>query len=164
METLADVVDNDDSQAEGSSTISEEYKQRGRPYMRKYAITTSLIYQLIMSPLMSSVLAKAEYIEVDTTYNENTDLPCLLNVTAFDYTVMRWIAVARIHSNKENSEFYACAFKAVFDQCKEDHKEFAVGKTLKGIIMDWSDTERTGLQTAIRQDLSEKLDVGCRVH
>ena len=106
---------------------------------------------------------KIEYIEVDTTYTENTDLPYLLNVTAFDYTVMRWIAVARIHSNKENSEFYACTFKAVFDHCKEDHKEFAVGKTLKGIIMDWSDTERAGLQTAIGQDSSEKL-VGCRVH
>ena len=81
-------------------------------------------------------MAKAEYIEVDTTYNENTDLPYLLNVTAFDYTVTRWIAVARIHSNKENSEFYACAFKTVFDHCKEDHKEFTVGKTLKRIIME----------------------------
>lgn len=164
METLADVVDNDDSQAEGSSKISEEYERRGRPYMRKYAITSSLIYQLIMSPLMSSVLANAEYIEVDTTYNENTELPYLLNVTAFDYTVMRWVAVARIRSNKENSQFYANAFKAVFDQCKEDHKEFAVGKTLKGIILDWSDTERAGLETAIGKDMSEKLIIGCRVH
>ena len=58
-----------------------------------------------MSPLMSSVLARAEYIniEVDTTYNENTDLPYLLNITAFDYTVMRWIAMARRRSNKEDS-------------------------------------------------------------
>ena len=40
-------------------------------------------------------LAKAEYIEVDVTYNENTDLLYLWNVTAFDYNVMRQVAVAR---------------------------------------------------------------------
>ena len=88
METITDRVDNEDSQVEGSSRVSDEYKQKGRPYMRNFAITSSLIYQVIMSPLMSSVLAKAEYIEVGTTYNENTDLPYLLNITAFDYTVM----------------------------------------------------------------------------
>ena len=55
-------LDNEDSQVEGSSKVSDEYNKRGRPYMRGYAITSSLIiYQLIMSPLMSSVLAKAEY-------------------------------------------------------------------------------------------------------
>ena len=164
METIADRVDNEDSQVEGSSRVSDEYKEKGRPYMRSYAITSSLVYQIIMSPLMSSVLARAEYIEVDTTYNENTDLPYLLNITAFDYTVMRWIAVARIRSNKEDSEFYANAFKAVFKQCQQDHKEFAVGKTLKGIVMDWSDTERSGLQNAIGKELCDKLIIGCRVH
>ena len=164
METLADRLDNEDSQVEGSSKVSDEYNKRGRPYMRRYAITSSLIYQLIMSPLMSSVLAKAEYIEVDTTYNENSDLPYLLNITAFDYTVMRWVAVARVRSNKENVDFYASAFKAVFEQCKEDHNHFTVGKSLKGIVMDWSDTERAGLESAIGKDMSEKLIVGCRIH
>ena len=51
--------------------------------MRSYAITSSSVYQLIMSPSMSSILAKAEYIEVDMTYNENSDLPYLWNDTAF---------------------------------------------------------------------------------
>ena len=103
-----------------------------------------------MSPLMSSLLAKAEYnIDLDSTYNENIDLPYLLNITAFDYTVMQWIAVARIHSNIKDSEFYASAFKAVFKQCEQIHKEFGVGKTLKGIVMDWSYTKRSGLQTVI---------------
>ena len=44
---------------------------------------------------------------------------------------------------------YSAAFKAVFDQCKEDHKEFGVGKSLKGIVSDWSDAKRKGLQLAI---------------
>ena len=73
METLADTIDSADQAVEGSSNVSSEYRVRGRPYMRKYALTSSLVYQLIMSPLMSSILAKAEYIEVDMTYNENTD-------------------------------------------------------------------------------------------
>lgn len=52
----------------------------------------------------------------------------------------------------------------MFDQCKEDHKEFSVSKCLKGIILDWSDTERKGLQLAIGQELCDKLLIGCRVH
>ena len=73
---------------------------------------------------------------------------------------MRWIAVARILSNN----FYASAFNAAFDQCREDHKEFVVGKTLKGIVLDWSDTERVGLEITIGKDLSETLTGGCHVH
>ena len=85
MENLADAIDSADEVVEGSSNVSSEYQDRGQPYnMRKYAISSSLIYQLIMSPLMSSILEKAEYIEVDMTYNENTDLPYLWNITAID--------------------------------------------------------------------------------
>jgi hypothetical protein len=78
---------------------------------------------------------------VDTTYNENTDFPYLCNVTAFNYKVMRWMAIARVRSNKENSQFYATAFKEIFRQCKEDHKNFDV-RNLKGIVLDWSDAEK----------------------
>ena len=67
-----------------------------------------------MTPLMSSVLASADYIEVDTTYNENTDLPYLFNVTTFDYRVMRWVAVARVRANKENSDMFATAFREIY--------------------------------------------------
>ena len=72
METIADRVDNEDSHVEGSSMESEEFKRIGHPYTTSYVVTSSLVYQIIMSPLMSSVLARAEYIEVDTTYDENT--------------------------------------------------------------------------------------------
>ena len=68
MENLADAIDSADQVVEGSNNVSSEYRDRGRPYMRKYAVTSSLVYQLIMSPLMSSILAKAEYIEVDMMY------------------------------------------------------------------------------------------------
>ena len=164
MEKIADRIDEEDKLTEGSESVSEEYSKRCRPYMRNFAITSSLIYQVIMTPLMSSVLANAEYIEVDTTYNENTDLPFLLNVTAFDYKIMRWVAVARVRTNKEDSEFYATAFKAIFSQCHEDFKGFNVAKNLRGIVLDWSDTERKGLELAVGKDTAEKLMIGCLVH
>ena len=37
MKTIADRVDNEDSQVEGSSMVSDEFKRIGRPYMRSYA-------------------------------------------------------------------------------------------------------------------------------
>ena len=112
---------------------------------------------------MSGILAKTDYIEVDTTYNENTDLPYLFNVTTFDYKIMRWIAVAHVRSNKENAHFYATAFKEIFDQCKEDNKEFKVS-SLNGIVLDWSDTEGKGLELAIGKETAEKVMIGCLVH
>ena len=163
IEKIADTVDEKDKEYEGSENVSLEYKKMCRPYMRKYGITSDLVYQLIMTPLMSRILANSEYIEVDTTYNENTDLPYLLNVTVFDYKVMRWMAVARVRSNRENVQFYAEAFKQIFEQCKEDHKDFKV-ENLKGIVMDWSDTERKGLELAIGKTTAEKLVIGCLVH
>jgi hypothetical protein len=68
-------VDEIDKENEGSQNVSMEYINLCSPYMKKYAITSDLVYQLIMTPLMSSILAKSEYIEVDTTYIKNTDLP-----------------------------------------------------------------------------------------
>ena len=80
MEKVADQVDNNDKQKEGSDKVSTEYGKLCWAYMRKYVITTDLIYRLIMTPLMSRILCSSEYIEVDTTYNENTDLHTFLSL------------------------------------------------------------------------------------
>ena len=112
---------------------------------------------------MSRTLCNSEYIEVDTTYNENSDLPYLFNVTVFDYRVMRWMAVARVRSNKENAHFYAIAFREIFQQCKEDNNNFDV-TNLKGIVLDWSDAERKGLETAMGKETAERLMIGCLIH
>ena len=48
--------------------------------------------------------------------------------------------------NKLDSEAYEQAFRATFNQVTEDHPEFIVGQTLKGIILDWSDTQQKGLE------------------
>ena len=44
--------------------------------MRDFAISSSLSYQFIMSPLMCKLLAEADFLETDTTYNENMELTC----------------------------------------------------------------------------------------
>ena len=94
MEKIADKIDSKDSQIEGSTTISKQYNELGRPYLRDYSISPSFSYQFIMSPLMSKLLSEAEFLETDTTYNENSELLYLFNATVFDYSTMKWAVVA----------------------------------------------------------------------
>ncbi len=39
-----------------------------------------------------------------------------------------------------------------------------MGKSLKAIVLDWSDTERKGRELAVGRDTAEKVMVGCLVH
>ena len=64
---------------------------------------------------------------------------------------------------KENSDLYATAFREIFNQCQEGNKDFKVAN-LKGIVLDWSDTERKGLELAIGKNIAERLMIGCLVH
>ena len=93
MEKIADKIDDRDAINEGSHEISAAYKKIGRPYMRDYAISATMTYQFIMSPLMSplmsQLLAVADFAETDTTYNENSELAYLFNATIFDYKTMK---------------------------------------------------------------------------
>ena len=41
---------------------------------------------------------------------------------------------------------------------------FKVGETLKGIIIDWSDTESKGLREVIGEETAELVLKGCSVH
>lgn len=51
--------------------------------------------------------------------------------------------------NKLDEEAYKQALTAIFAQVKESYPQFQVGKTLNGIIADWSDTQLKGLQAAV---------------
>ena len=164
MENIADKVDDKDSCVEGSSNVSQAYAKLGRPYMQEYSISSQLTYQFIMSPLMSTLLAEADFMETDTTYNENSELPYLFNATVFDYTTMRWAAVACMRSNKEDAIFYKKAFELTFHYCGVNHSHFKVGETLKGVVMDWSDTEAKGLREVIGAEMAERILRGCNVH
>ena len=58
---------------------------------------------------------------------------------------------------------YAHAFDAVFSRVKELHPTFEVGKTLKGIIADWSDVQLQGLRKAIGEEKTSQVVKGCQV-
>ena len=52
----------------------------------------------------------------------------------------------------------------MFENCSAEYSEFEVGKSLKGVVIDWSDAEVAGLRGAIGEDLARKLLKGCKVH
>jgi hypothetical protein len=71
--------------------------------------------------------------------------------------------VARVRLNKLNADAYKQAFEAIFRCVKKEHSGFEIGKTLKGIIADWSDTQLHGLQLAIGEETTSKIVKGCQV-
>lgn len=160
-------LDQKDEQMEGlddSTSKLKEYARVGHPYMRDYCISSEMSYQFIMSPFMSKIMAAADFLQADVTYGENKILPYLFNATVFDEVTMKWVIVARLRSNKENSEMYRKAFTLMFDTCRADEPSYDVHKSLQGIIIDWSDTERSGLVKALGSELATKLLRGCAVH
>ena len=73
------------------------------------------------------------------------------------------VVVACVRLNKLNADAYRQAFKAVFNQVKKYYKGFEVGKTLNGIITDWSDTQLNGLELAIGKETTNLVTKGCHV-
>lgn len=65
--------------------------------------------------------------------------------------------------NKLDNKAYTHAFDAVFSRVKELYSTFEVGKTLKGIIADWSDVQLQGLRKAIGEDKANQVVKGCQV-
>lgn len=57
-----------------------------------------------------------------------------------------------------------CAYKAIFSECHEDTKGFSTAKNLRGIVLDWSDTENKGLELPVGKDTAAKLMIGCLAH
>ncbi len=65
--------------------------------------------------------------------------------------------------NKLDAAAYIFAFQAIFDCAKKSCPHFGVGKTLKGIITDWSDAQLQGLKGTIGEEQANKLMKGCQV-
>jgi len=107
---------------------------------------------------MCKLLSEAEFVETDMTYiyGENTDLMCLFNATVFDVATMKWAVVARMRANRESAEFYKVAFSTMFCMCSDKYPSFEVGKSLKGVTMDWSDAESKGLREAVGDEIASK--------
>ena len=97
-------------------------------------------------------------------YRENKILPYLFNAIVFNEVTMKWVIVACLRSNKENSGMCRKAFTLMFDTCRTDEPFYDVHKSLQGIVIDWSNTERSGLVKALGSELATKLLQGCTVH
>ena len=77
---------------------------------------------------------------------------------------MRWIIVCRIRLTKQTHKGYALCFRLMFDRCKKECPSFELGRTLVGIVVDWSDAEAQGLRDAVGEELANQLLKGCQVH
>ena len=76
---------------------------------------------------------------------------------------MKW-AATRTRSNKEDANFYKKAFELMFQVCQKDYQNFKVGNTLRGIVIDWSDTEAKGLREVVGDKTADSILKGCNVH
>lgn len=63
----------------------DEYAEIGHDYIADYSLNPSYTWVLAMSPMMASVLSKAQFVEVDATFRASLELEYLLNVVCFDY-------------------------------------------------------------------------------
>ena len=146
-------------------TTQEKYRRLGRPYIRSAGMEEGMKYVLVMSPLMSITLASSQFIETDITYNETKEYPYLFNATAFDPITMHWMVVCRIRITKQTKEAYAFCLNSCSKESRRIYNpEFVVGKTLLGVVIDWSDSEAEGLKLAVGEKTGNLLLKGCKVH
>ena len=80
-----------------------------------------------MSPLMSQVLAEAEFLQNDITYEQSAQYPYLFNTAVFNEVTMEWMVVARVWLDNQSQQGYKLAFKKMFDTCRENHPDFELG-------------------------------------
>lgn len=113
---------------------------------------------------MSQVLAEAEFLQTDITYNQSAQYPYLFNAAVFNEVTMEWMVVARVWLDNQSQQGYKLAFKKMFDTCRENHPDFELGNSLGAIVLDWSDAKINGLKEAIGDKLATSLVKGFKVH
>ena len=113
---------------------------------------------------MCKILSRAEFLQTDITYSENSEYPYLFNVVVFNEITLEWMVVARVWLDNQSEQGYRLAFRKVFDHCKENYPDFKLGESLLAVIVDWSDAEINGLKAAIGDKLAMSLLRGCKVH
>ena len=113
---------------------------------------------------MTKVATESDFIQCDITYDECKEYPYIFNAVAFNSTVMEWMVVVRVRLDKQTAEAYALAFRKIFDHCSQSSKIFEVGKTLLGVVIDWSFAEAAGLNLAVGEHKAAESLKGCKVH
>ena len=74
------------------------------------------------------------------------------------------ITVARVYLNKLTTDAYHKCFSSMFGAVSSTYPKFKVGKSLVGIIMDWSDQQFSGLELAVGKDVADSIVKGCQVY
>lgn len=94
------------------------------------------------------------YMYTHTMYEHVYNLYCFFSIG---------MTVARVRLNKLTTEAYSECFKAIFSTVAKTYPSFSVGKSLVGILMDWSDQQFNGLEQAVGKDVAEAVVKGCQV-
>ena len=66
--------------------------------------------------------------------------------------------------DKQGKSAYQLAFSKTFTKCKADNPNFELGRSLLGVIINWSDAEIQGLEGAVGPDVATRFLKGCSVH
>ena len=165
FEETADSIDRHDNAISGDNDDKlRKYRKIGRPYMLSAGIEENVKFVFTMSPLMTNVAVESDFMQCDITYDACREYPYIFNAVAFNSLLMEWMVVARVTLDKQTAEGYGLAFRKVFDHCSKSSKTFKVGRTLLGVVTDWSDSEAGGLKLAVGEKLAEELLKGCKVH
>ena len=69
-----------------------------------------------------------------------------------------------MYLNKLTTDAYHKCFSSMFGAVSSAYPEFKVGKSLVGIIMDWSDQQFSGLELVVKRDVAESIVIGCQVY
>ena len=94
------------------------FKKLSRPYLVSAGLEDGIKYIFTMNPYMSELLSTSEFIQTDIAYNVSTECTYLSNAVAFDYHLMEWEVVAKVHLSHQNSDVYALAFTKMFKNAK----------------------------------------------
>ena len=164
LEELLDEIDLEESKMINDSAEEKEVSSLARPYLLSAGIDNGIKYIHTMNPLMIQLLSEAEFLQTDITYNVTTDYPYLFNAVVFNYDTLEWAIVGRVHLSHQTSAAYALAFSKLFTKCKNRYPNFELGKSLVGVITDWSDAEVNGLKKFAGDKVATQLLKGCRVH
>ena len=71
------------------------------------------------------------------------------------------IVVARALTNRITQEAYEHIFRRMFEGVQSRHSAFKAGVSLRGIVVDWSDTQRSALGAVLSEEIA--LCKGCKV-
>ena len=108
------MIDVEELKQLGDSTQGCAIKKLSRPYLVSAGLEDEIKFIFTMNPYMSELLSISVFIQTDITYNVNTEFGYLFNAVAFDYNLMEWEVIARVHLSHQNGIAHALAFSKMF--------------------------------------------------